>query len=492
MLLSTKMAYQQLTSAQIAQNSMERSLRTHLAVPIYNDRFAKVYGSALTPQIATAVLAMADLGYMWQIADLLDEVREKDLHLQSVLQKRELFVAGSEWEIRPPPGKGKQAQNIANYCRDRLLEIEAEDDLGRSFTDALEDLQGANYMGRCVLEQIWANEGRWWFPKRLEFVHPRRLAYTSDWRMHLWDASGTNTSMYLGPNGMEFSRPFGEDYGENSPFGQFPGVPLASFPAGKFIRHTPRVRGVYPTREGLGRAVLFFCIFKRFDIRDYLAYVEWAGRGMRFATFATGADPNNPARATDDDIKATKAALDQLSSSISAVFPDTSKPTITTSPSDNNVHERMAVLCNSEISKAVLLETLTTEVGVNGGSRAQGQVHQDMHEFLKKKDAMAIKSTVRRDILRPMVEMTFGKGAPVPDIELCVKPEEDLDLIANRIAKLVKDTGLEIGQKYIRETMGIPEPEVGEEVVGGEPETEEPEGEESATSDQGDKNSKGA
>lgn len=469
------MAYQQLTSVEIAQNSLASTLGTQLAVPIYNDRFAKVYGSALTPQIATAVLAMADLGYMWQLADLLDEIREKDLHLQCVLQKRELMVAGAEWEIRPPEGKGKQAQNIADYCRDRLLEIEAEDDLGRSFMDALEDMQGANYHGRCVLEQVWENEGRWWYPRRLEFVHPRRLAYTSDWRMHLWDALGTNATMYLGPNDLDFGRPY-NDRGtpDHSPFGQFPGVPLASFPAGKFIRHTPRTRGTYPTREGLGRAVAFFCIFKRFDIRDYLAYVEWAGRGLRMATFATGGDPNNPAKATDEDIRATKAALAQMSSSISAVFPDTSKPTIFTSPSDNQVHERLAVLCNSEISKAVLLETLTTEVGVNGGSRAQGEVHQDMHELLKRKDTNSIRNTVRRDMLRPMVEMTFGKNAPVPEIELCVKAEEDLDSVAKRFCDLVRDTGLEIGQRYIREVMGIPEPTEGEETVGGEPEPIDP------------------
>ena len=60
----------------------------------------------------------------------------------------------------------------------------------------------------------------------------------------------------------------------DSPFGIFPGLPLDRFPAGKFIVHRPRVRGVYPVKEGLGRLLVWWATFKRFAVRDFAAFAE--------------------------------------------------------------------------------------------------------------------------------------------------------------------------------------------------------------------------
>ena len=38
------------------------------------------------------------------------------------------------------------------------------------------------------------------FPEQLQFVHPRRCAYTTDWRLHLWDAAGDATASGLSPS----------------------------------------------------------------------------------------------------------------------------------------------------------------------------------------------------------------------------------------------------------------------------------------------------
>ena len=55
----------------------------------------------------------------------------------------------------------------------------------------------------------------------------------------------------------------------------YPGVPLRLFPPGKFLVHEPYVHGGYPQREGLGRTCMWFSMFKRWDVRDVLALLEW-------------------------------------------------------------------------------------------------------------------------------------------------------------------------------------------------------------------------
>jgi phage gp29-like protein len=426
-------------------------MRVRVAPGPYNDRYARVIGSQLTPTAVTAVLREADVGYLWSLADLLDEMRERDTHMDGVLRKRELQVAGAPWEVRPAEGAGARGQRVADWCRDRLREIEAPDDLDRSFDDAMCDLQGAVYHGRAALEVVWRSAGRagqYLVPDRLGFVHPRRLAYATDWHLHLWDMFGSMTSVA---------------HADPRAAGLYPGIPLGAFPPGKFLVHRPRVRGVYPTREGLGRTLVWWAMFKRFGVRDWLALVEWAGRGLRVGTYASGKDGATKTPPEDQD--ALMEALETLSSSIATTIPDTTTIAIHDAPNTRDVHARLLATCNNEMSKAILGETLTTEVGSTGGNRALGQVHDDVRLMIARADARSLAQTVRRCLLRPMVELNFGTGAPVPTIAWTVDPSDDLDAFTDRIVKLVRDAGLQVGQGYVRDRLGIDDPAPGEPLL---------------------------
>jgi phage gp29-like protein len=430
-----------------------------LAPAPYNDRFARVLGSALTPAQVTSILSMADLGYLWQIADLLDECRERDGHLHSQLQSRELRVAGAEWELRPPVGSGARGAEIARWCTARLLEIEADDALQRSFPDALVSLMTAVYQARAGLEVTWRSEGRRMVPASLHFIHPRRFAFTTDWRLHLWDASGTATT-YASP----------ENTNANGPFGQFPGLPLAAFPAGKFVVHQPVVRGVYPTREGLGRLLVWWSTFKRFDIRDLLAYAQWAGRGLRVGTYSTGKGKMGEYVSTPDDQQVLLEALDAMSSTVSVAIADTTKLDVISAPTNNDVHDRLASLCNAEMSKAIVGGTLGSEVTAGGGNRALGEVHERGELVIARSDAQQLAATLRRDLLRPMVEMSFGVGRLAPSIVFATDPAGDLDGLAKRM-KIFADMGGRLGQRSSANALQLPEIEDDEETFGGKAQT---------------------
>ena len=373
-----------------------------LARAPYNDRFQYRLGSALTPQALTAIQRQADIGYLYQWVDALDELREADPHLHAELFRREAMVAGAAWDLEAPEDSGEAGARVADYVKRVLCELDGRGDMALSFPDLLHHLQQGVYYGRSVAEVIWSQDGR--RPVAVEFVHPRRLAYATDWRIHLWDATGSGAGVGVAQTDAERA------------FAMFPGVPLDAFPAGKFIVHRPRVRGGYPTREGLGRTVCWYSLFKRFSMRDFLALAEWAGRGLRVGQYNSGTGPDAPTRAAPEDVAALQEALEAMSSTVSVVIPDTTKLEVMDAPSVNAVHERLVAICNGEMSKAIVGSTLASDVGTTGGNRALGEVHERVTLMIARRDAEVLAATLKRDLIAPMVRRQFGASAPVPTI----------------------------------------------------------------------------
>jgi phage gp29-like protein len=410
-----------------------------LSSPSQNEKEQLRVGSALTPQYITTVLRRADAGYMDLISDMLDEVRETDPHLHSVLFKREVQVSGCAWELRPARRvrATKKRDKIVDFCTDVLENLPG-------FSQILAHLQSAVYHGRAAAENIWRKDGSKWLIERIDTIHSRRLAYAAtNWKLHLWDAAG----------GTEFSN--------------FPGKPFDSFPKGKFIVHTPRVRGGYPTREGLGRVLVWYSVFKRWTQRDWMALAEMVGRPGRVGYYGTGqVDPlkGGMPEATPIDQALLEDALINWSSAVAVKLPDTVKlDFVSATTGHGELHKLLSDHCNSEMSKAALGETLTTEAG-NKGARSLGDVHDDVRLMIALWDSRCLAETVRYFILAPLVRLNFGEGAPVPEIVFTVEPSDSLNAVAERYQKLAA-AGLDIGQEHVRDVFGIPEPLEGEPLL---------------------------
>ena len=414
------------------------------------DRYQRRLGAGLTPQSITAVQREADTGRMASWADLLDEVRQGDPHLHGDLAKREQAVSGAEYELRLPATASKRdGAKALRLCQDALDAVEVPaGSLGLSFRGALQQLASATYHGRAGVEAVYAREGRYLYPRHLYPIHARRLAWSNerDWRLYLYDAQSGDTR-----------------------FARFPGIPCddpAAFPRGKLILHTPRAFGTYPTREGLGRALVWYSAFKRWSVRDWIAFAEWSGRGLRVGKYATGRDPSKDARANDEDVEILAAALDAMSSTVTTVIPDTTDLSVIAAP-NSGVHAELVKLCNGEMSKVILGGTLTSDPG-DKGARSLGEVHLRAMFQLLRSDAEGLADVIRRDLLTPLVRMNLGDRAPVPFLALNVEPPEDALARAERLDLYMKH-GLTVSAKWLRDVESIPDPTDGEEVVGGKP-----------------------
>lgn len=423
--------------------------RARLAAPGRMERYQTRVGSALTPQVVSSILRAADLGEMERQADLLDEVLEKDGHLQAVLSKRAGFISGSAWELTAAPGTPKRrGEKLVAACRDLLTNVVG-------FPAFLEDLLSGTYQGRAVCEAIWVRDGRYQRQECFESVHARRLRYApDDWALRISDVDRESP----------FSRGFGLACAEVNRL-----VP------GKLVVHLPRVRGGYPTREGLGRTAVWYAgVFKAFTWRDLLAYLEQYGRPMRFGTFGTG--KGDLPLASDEDVDELLESLDGLSCAMAAAFPDTTKPTLLppATASLGSSHPEVIRLCDAEVSKLVLGGTLTTDAGTKG-ARSLGDTHREEEIVLARRDAASVAETVRRFVLMPFVEINgLGSAREAPLLRFAVDPPEDLNGLATRF-KTLAEAKVRVPAKHVRARLAVPEPEGDEECIGGAPEpAEEP------------------
>jgi phage gp29-like protein len=411
------------------------------------DRYQRRLGAGLTPQAITSAQRDADTGRMASWADLLDEVRQGDPHLHGDLAKREQSVSGADYELRLPASATKRdGVKALRLCQDALDAIEVPaGSLALPFRGVLQQLASATYHGRAGAEIVYAREGRYLYPRHVYPIHARRLAWANerDWRLYLYDQTSGDTI-----------------------FARWPGVACddaAAFPRGKLILFTPRAFGTYPTREGLGRGLVWYSAFKRWSVRDWLAFAEWSGRGLRVGKYATGRDPTKNARANDEDVDALTAALDAMSSTVTTIIPDTTDLSVIAAP-DSGVHAELVKLCNGEMSKMILGGTLTSDPG-DKGARSLGEVHLRAMFQLLRNDAAGIADAVRRDMLTPLVRMNLGDRAPVPHLALNVEPPEDAQARAERLDLYMRH-GLTVPAAWLRDIESIPDPKDGEEVVG--------------------------
>lgn len=406
----------------------------------YQQRF----GSTLTPMVLTAAMRNADQGYMSPFVDLLDELRETDPHLHTVLAKREWGVAGAEWELRPAAvydtgGEPEDAATVRVFCANALRAIP-------NLPDRIADLMGALYYGTAAVEVLWRTVGGYHWPSKLLPVHARMIHYGPDGRTYLYaDAVGSG----------DLSR---------MPFGPWPGIALDSFPSGRFLVHTPRVRGGFRVREGLGRPCAWYSMFKRWVVRDAMALAEMAGRMARIGKYATGQGSLGSLRSSNEDKGVLENALQNWTSAGSLVHPDTTEVTFEKPVGGKTIHQPLYALMNAEISKAVLGGTLTTEGGANG-ARSLGEVHKGGEDMIRRYDAVALAETLRRCLLAPLVRYNFGENVPVPRLVFTVDTPESMDSAAARVEKLVK-VGLKVGQGWARDRFGIADPQPGEDLLG--------------------------
>ncbi len=395
----------------------------------YRDTSTSGVAKGLTPAKIASYLQEADDGRPGQLWELLTEIEDRDLHLVGVLSTRKRAVVNLAWDVEPPKNDGRaKARRIAEFCRTRIDEID-------NFEDGLIDLLDAVSKGLGVVELEWYNRNGVAGVTHMDY-RPQRWFVPDEDDPTEWRLLDQENPVH--------------------------GVELEPY---RFLTHVAKAKSGFPVQAGLGRVLVWWYLFKNYAVKDWVSYAEIFGAPFRIGKYPMGAKPA--------DITALATSLRKLGVDASAVIPEDMKLELITDSRGTagvDVYERLIVLCERGMSKAVLGQTLTTDEG-ESGSRALGMVHNEVRQDLVESDARQLARTLKRGLLTPLVHFNFGPDAPVPDFVFDVEPPADEKVVAEtqetraKVFAAARDMGVPVPLAQVREELGLREPQGGEELL---------------------------
>ena len=396
---------------------IRRPVTARVAVGDVNDKFSDYPSNGLTPRRLARIFREADEGNVRAQMELFEEMEEKDTHLFSQMQTRKLAVTGLDWEVQPF-SQDERDKEVADFVDEQLKGIE-------NFDEVLIDMLDAIGKGISIMELAWAVEDGKNVIEDIEYVHPKKL---------VWDSTTDELKICTGeyPSGVEL-------------------------PENKFVVHKYKAKSGHASRAGIMRVVSWMYLFKNYDIKDWVSFCEVFGMPLRLGKY--------DASASEDDKKQLMEAIISLGTDAAGIVPSSTMIEFIESQKTTSVeiYEKLARYCDEQISKAILGQTLTSDSG--GGSYAQSKTHDEVRHDLTVADAKALAVTIRRDIIRPLVEFNYGTDANIPFFGFDCHGVEDQKEVVEIYRTLACDMGLEIPKSHIYKKFNIPKPEDGEEVL---------------------------
>jgi phage gp29-like protein len=407
------------------------------ALPL-TQQYSRIGGNK-TPQKVSNIIRLAESGRPSQLVDLSNDCRQIDGHLQSCLGTRETALVHLPVSVKPYQARGEKEPTdedsvVAGFVEDALTGACGDGQDTRSFTDTIAQLQSAVYMGYASSEIDWVRDGRWLVPAGFAPIDQRRFEFRQTDGRLVW----------------------------NDSWGMANGIDLMTVYPGKFIQHQPRINGDVPAREGLNKLLVWAATFRNWDVADWLQLAEMSWKPWRIGRYSKGAgeeDQNRLAEALRH-LTTNGIATIREDHNIDIRWPEGGQ-----ARGGRGSHQQLAEWLGAEMSKAILGQTLTVEQGERG-ARSLGEVHDRVRKDLREYDAKSVAATFTRDLIRWLVWFNFGPETPLPVFSFVTDDAVDMSEFAGGLKDLT-EAGLDIGAKWARDQVGVPDPEAGEKLVSG-------------------------
>jgi len=331
-----------------------------------------------------------------------------DAHVSSVIEQRKSNVLKLHWDIDRGKAKSGEAKIITALFKKMNMH------------NIINEILDSVYFGFQTFEITWNTDGNLTLPVKIE-GKPQE-----------WFCFGTKNELRFRTKDNILS---GKDLSEyNYKF------PLA--------QHKPTYENPY------GDRVLSRCFwpiaFKRGGMKFWLTFLEKYG-----IPWVIGKEPRG---ASKEAIDSLLDKLDAMVQDAVAVIPDDASVDIK-EPSgkgaSSDIFKAFIEFQNTEISKAVLNETLTTELQ-NKGSLAASKTHQGVADSLALADRQIVLGVINQ-IIGWINEINFG-SATQP--EFIMYEEEDVDLNLATRDKTLSESGVKFTKVYYMNAYGFGEDEI--------------------------------
>lgn len=329
-----------------------------------------------------------------------------DDHLFSVMGTRIAGVRSKEWAIDRGGSKTRQAKIIEELFNNTVKPF-----------DLMGSIMDAPFYGYSVMEVVWEQRDGLFLPARIVSKPKEWFAFTPDGELLFRSKAA----------------PMGE-----------------SVPPYRFLVARSRATYDNPYGEKILSRCFWPVVFKKGGIRFWVTFAE--KYGMPFIVGKTPRGSNQ----TETDTLAEK--LEAMVQDAIAAIPDDSSVEIMEASgkaSSADVYERLANFMNASISKAVLGQTLTTEVGKTG-SYAASQTHEQVRGDLITEDTHLVEDTINT-LIGWVWELNFGSGSkPV----FSLYEEEDVDKTLAERDEILTKTGLKFTKSYYMKAYGFEEGDI--------------------------------
>lgn len=367
----------------------------------------------LNPVKLANVLTDANQGDIYDYLTLAEEMEEREPHYGSVIRTRKLAIEGLDRHVEPG-SDDELGQKIADDINN-LVQSAEFDDLISALVDGLGK-------GFAACEVMWQN----FKPTTYKWRDPRYFTYAADdaYTLRLRNEDGT-AGQHL--------------------------------PAYKFVVHQPKLKAGVPIRGGLARMAALSYMCKTYALTDWMAFCEVFGMPIRVGKYGNGA--------SDTDKTILKRAVANIGTDAAAIIPESMQLEFiqaATSTGGESLFENLANWLDKQISKAVLGQTMTAD---DGSSNAQSQVHNEVRLDLLKADAKQLAATINQQLIKPYIDFNYGVQEVYPKFVLHVPESEDIAGLVSGLAQLIP-LGLKVPQNFVRDKLGIPDPQEDEELLG--------------------------
>lgn len=391
-------------------------------VGLLKKEFAEHPSSGLTPAKLAEILKAAEHGDLTALADLAEDIEEKDGHIFAELSKRKTALLTVPWKITPPRNATDAEIKDAELINEILADANCIDDIILDMADAI--LKGYSY-----LEMQWHRDDNLWLPHSI-IQRPQR-----------W--------FQLNPDDQNEIRLRNQTY---------EGAELRPF---NWIKHEHKVKSGYIGRANLVRVLVWSFLFKNYSVRDLAEFLEIYGLPLRLGKYSTGAN--------DGEKRSLLRALMSIGHNAGGIIPkgmDIEFHNAANGQADP--FELMINWCERTASKAILGATLTSQADGKSSTNALGNVHNDVRLELRNSDLRQVASTLTRDLIMPLYLLngkSYSNNRRLPRFEFDTQEPEDLKLFSEALPPLVEQ-GMKIPLSWAHEKLQVPLPKDDEEILG--------------------------
>lgn len=324
-----------------------------------------------------------------------------DSHVFACVQSRKAGVLSLEWEINRGLDKDETAEKV--------IETIKKLDIYKLINDILD----ATLFGFQPIEIIWGRVDNLVLPIELK-------AKPSEW------------FCFDDENQLKFRTK--EHY-----FGE-------ELPPKKFL--CPQANPSYenPYGERTLSRVFWPVTFKKGGLKFWVIFTEKYGIPHLIG--------KHPRGASEEETDRLAGLLEQMVQDAIAVIPDDSSVEIqeANKSSSAEIFEKLMDKMNAEISKAILGQTLTTEVG-STGSYAASNTHFAVRQDIIDADKKMVEKTINQ-LIQWIYEINFS-NKDVPVFEMF--EVEDIDLGLAQRDKILSETGVKFTKDYFIKNYGLEE-----------------------------------